>query len=181
MIDRYDLPEGGRHRITYLRYYSAQEELRDFDSLVALDLGYDKGRALSADDLIAMSRAADASDLSRDSRRWFRHMDLALEVSDSNGEINYAAITIAFNGEQDAIDCAIANARLLAQFTGRSAIAAIAVGRDYPDLPEAAQSYEYPVLLDTAGGEQVYLLQLLERNMERAMTDLRYEREQLGY
>lgn len=181
MVDRYDMPEGGRHRITYLRYYGAREELRDFATLVALDLGYDKGSALSADDLIAMSRAADASDLSRESLRRFWRMDLALEVADSTGEIHYAAITIAFNAEQDAIDRALANARLLARFTGRNAIAAIAVGRDYPDLPEAAQSYKYPVLLDTTGGEQVYLLQLLERYLERAMADLRYEREQLGY
>lgn len=107
-------------------------------------------------------------------------MDLALEISEDSGDLRYFAVEIAFRAEQSGIDRALANARLLARFTGCPAHAVIAVGRDCPNLPEEILDYQYPVLLDSAGGEQVYLHQLHERNLERAEADLRYQREHYG-
>ena len=180
MFGRYEADEG-RHPITYLRYHAAREELLQCATMVAEDLGYYKARALSCDDLIAMSQADDTSDLSPQALRRFRRTDLALEITDDDGAIHYAAVVIGFNAEPDAIDRALTNARLLARFTGRNAIPAIAVGRDYPDFTESALAGERPVLLDTGGGELVYLTQLLERDIERAMAERRYERAQFGY
>ena len=106
---------------------------------------------------------------------------MALEVADENGDTRYVAVEIAFYAEQEGIDRAIANARLLERFTGRPANAAIAVGRDYRGLPQSVLKGEYPILLDSPGNEQVYLYQLNERNIERAMADRRYERRLYGY
>ena len=179
LFGRYETDEG-RHPITYPRYYAAREELLQCATLLALDLGYDKARALTCDELIEMSRADDTGDLSPQALRRFHRTDLALEITDHAGEIHYAAVVIGFNAEPDAIDRALTNARLMARFTGRNAIPAIAVGRDYLDLPESALAGERPVLLDTADGEPVYLTQLLERNIEIAMAERRYERAQFG-
>ena len=176
-----DIPEGARHRVTWLRYYFAEEELRAYAPEVVFDVGYETGRVISNGELLKMALATDVSGLSSETLRRFRRMDLALEVSDDAGELRYFAVEIAFRAERSGIDRAIANARLLARFTGRPAHAVIAVGRDCPNLPEEALKYQYPVLLDSAAGEQVYLHQLHERNLERAEADMRYQREHYGY
>ena len=181
MIPDDDILEGGQHPITFLRYCYAQEEVRAHAVGVAFDTGFDKGRALSPGELLEMALAADASDLSREELRRFRRMDLALEVADENGDTRYLAVEIAFYAEQKGIDRAIANARLLERFSGYPAYATIAVGRDYRGLPQAVLAGEYPILLDIPGCRQVYLYQLNERNIERAMADLRYERGHYGY
>ena len=181
MIPDDDILLGGRHPINYFRYCHAQEELREQARGVAFDMGYDTSRVISQGELMEMGRASDASDLSRDELRRFRRMDLALEVVNEDGDIRYFAVEIAFYAEQKGIDRALANARLLAQFTGSSAYAVIAVGRDYRGLPQAVLAGEYPILLDTPDSEQVYLYQLNERNIERAMAELRYWRDNDGY
>jgi len=171
-----DILEGGQHPITYFRYVFAQEELRTYAGIVASDVGYDEFRALSSSELVELTRAADASGLSRDDLGRFRRMDLALEVTAEDGDIRYVAVEIAFYAEQRGIDRAIANAQLLERFTNRPAYAAIAVGRDYRNLPEAALAGHYPVRIETTSGARVYLHQLNERNIERAMAERRYER-----
>ncbi len=181
MIPDDDILEGGRHPITYLRYCHAQDELRADAGGVAFDTGYEMGRSLSSGELLEMAQSAGASDLSREELRRFRRMDLALEVADENGDTRYVAVEIAFYAEQKGIDRAIASARLLERFTGRPAYAAIAVGRDYRGLPQDVLNGEYPILLDSPGNEPVYLYQLNERNIERAMADRRYERRLHGY
>lgn len=181
MIPDDDILEGGQHRVTHLRYWHDQEELRTDAGGVAFDTGYEKGCALSPGELLKLALAADASDLSHEELRRFRRMDLALEVTDANGNIRYIAVEIAFYAEQSGVDRAVANARQLERFSGYPAYAAIAVGRDYRGLPQAVLNGEYPILLDSPGNEQVYLYQLNERNIERAMADLRYERRQNGY
>ena len=148
-----DIPEGGRHRVTWLRYYFAEEELRTYAQEVVFDVGYETGRVISNGELLKMAVATDVSGLSSETLRRFRRMDLALEVSDDAGDLRYFAVEIAFRAEQSGIDRALANAgaALLARFTGCPARAVIAVGRDCPNLPEEALNYQYPVLLDSAG------------------------------
>lgn len=181
MIPDDDILEGGQHSVGYFRYCYAQEELRAHAVGVAFDLGYDKGRALSANDLIAMARSAGASGLSREDLRRFWRMDLAIEAADRNGGIRYVAVEIAFYAEKDGIDRARYNARLLERFTSCPANAVIAVGRDYRGLSQAVLNGEYPILLDDPGHEPVYLYQLNERHLERAMADLRYLRKHYAY
>ena len=178
MLPDDDILEGGRHRITYFRYCHAQDELRADAGGVAFDTGYDTGRALSYGELFEMAQSVDTSDLSREELRRFRRMDLALEVAGENGNPRYLAVGIAFYAEPKGIDRAIANARLLERFAG---CPAIAVGRDYRGLPQSVLNGEYPILLGTPGCEQIYLYQLNERNIERAMADRRYERRLYGY
>ena len=175
-----DIREGGLHRVTWLRYYFAEKELCTYAQEVVLDVGYETGRVIANGELLKMALATDVSDLSSETLRRFRRMDLALEISEDSGDLRYFAVEIAFRAEQSGIDRALANARLLARFTGCPAHAVIAVGRDCPNLPEEILNYQYPVLLDSAGGEQVYLHQLHERNLERAEADLRYQREHYG-
>ena len=107
-------------------------------------------------------------------------MDLALEVADEDGSVRYFAVEIAFYAEQKGINRALTSARLLARFTGRPSYAVIAVGRDYRGLPQTVLNGDYPILIDTPDSEQVYLYQLNERNIERAMADRRYEQMQWG-
>lgn len=181
MIPDDDILEGGQHAISYFRYCYAQEELRAHAAGVAFDLGCDMGRVLSPNDLIAMVRSADSSGLSRENLRRFWRMDLAIEAADKNGGMLYVAVEIAFYAEQDGIDRALYNARLLEQFTSRPANAAIAVGRDYRGLSQAVLNGGYPILLDGPGNEPVHLYQLNERHLERAMADLRYMRKHYAY
>ena len=181
MIPDDDILRGGRHPINYFRYCHAQEELREHARGVACDMGYDMSRSLSMDVLLKMTPIASASALSPDELRRFCRMDLALEVVDEDAGIRYFAVEIAFYAEQKDINRALANARLLARFTGRTACAVIAVGRDYRGLPQAVLTGEYPILLDTPDSEQVYLYQLNERNIERAMAELRCWRDNDGY
>ncbi len=176
-----DILERGRHPVTYLRYSAAREELQTYALRVASDVGYDEARALRLSELATLVRATDTSDLSEEDVRRFLQMDLALEVTGEDGYIRYVAVEIAFYAEQSGVDRAVANARLLERCTGRPTYACIAVGRDYRDLPPAALAYDYPVLLDTVSGVQIYLHQLNERNLERAMAERRYERRQYGY
>lgn len=180
MIPDDDILQGGRHPITYFRYCHAQDELRADAGGVAFDTGYDIGRPLSYGELFEMTHSVDTSDLSREELRRFWRMDLALEVADENGDTRYLAVEIAFYAEQDGIDRALENVRLLGRFTGRPASAVIAVGRDYRGLPQSVLNDEYPILLGTPGCEQIYLYQLNERNIERAMADLRYRRKYCG-
>ena len=128
-----------------------------------------------------MTQSVDTSDLSREELQRFRRIDLALEVAGENGGPRYLAVEIAFYAEQEGIDRAIANARLLERFTGRPSHAVVAVGRDYRGLPQSVLNGEYPILLDSPVNGQVYLYQLNERNIERAMADRRYERRLYGY
>ena len=181
MVPDDDILRGGRHPINYFRYCHAQDELRAYAGGIAFDMGYDISRALSQAELMEIAQAADTSDLSREELRRFRRMDLALEVADEDGSIRYFAVEIAFYAEQKGINRALTNARLLARFTGRPAHAVIVVGRDYRGLPQAVLNGEYPILMDTPDTEQVYLYQLHERNIERAMADLRYDRAHYGY
>ncbi len=176
-----DVPEGGQHPITFFRYCFAQDELRSDALGIVHDLGYDKGKELPHHELMVMITSTDVSDLSRNTLREFRCMDLALEVTKGRGEMRYVAVSIAFRAEQRAIDRALFHARLLTRFTGQPADAAIAVGRDYPELPEEAQTGKYPVLLDTSSGQKVYLLRMIERNMERSLADLRYAKTHFGF
>ena len=180
MIPDDDILEGGRHPITYFRYCYAQDELRADAGGVAFDTGYNTGRALSYSELFKMTQNVGTSDLSREESRRFRRMDLALEVANENGGTRYLAVEIAFYAEPKEIDRAIANARLLERFTGRPSYAVIAVGRDYRGLPQDVLNGEYPILLGTPCCEQIYLYQLNERNIERAMADLRYRRKYCG-
>ena len=181
MTDNNEVCEIIKHPITSLRYQYAQEELRAYALAVAFDLGYSMMRTLSYGDLLELHLAADNAGISTSDLNRFRRMDLALAVADGNGESLYLAVEIAFRAEQSGIERALTNARLLARFTGRPAKAVIAVGRDYTDMPQATLDCPYPVLPDTAGGEPVYLHQLVERNQERAQADLRYERKLYGY
>ena len=181
MIPDDDILEGGQHPITYFRYCYAQDELCADAAGVAFDTGYDTGRSLPYGELFEMTQSVDTSDLSREELRRFRRMDLALEVADENGDTRYLAVEIAFYAEAKGIDRAIANARLLERFTGCPAGAAIAVGRDYRGLPQDVLNGEYPILLDSPTHGSVYLYQLNERNIERAMADLRYLRKHDGY
>ena len=176
-----DILKGGRHPVTYLRYSAAREELQTYALRVASDVGYDETRALRLSELATLVRATDTSDLSEEDVRRFLQMDLALEVIGEDGYIRYIAVEIAFYAEQSGVDRAVANARLLERFTGRPTCACIAVGRDFRDLPEAALTYDYPVLLNTISGEPVYLHQLNERNIERAMTERRHQRKRYGH
>ena len=173
--------EGGRHPITFLRHCFAQDELRSDAPGIVHDFGYAEGRELTNHELLVMTTSPDVSDLSSSVLREFRRMDLALEVSDDRGEIRYIAVEIGFRAEQRAIDRALFHACLLTRFTGQPADAAIAVGRDFPELSEEAQTGKYPVSLDTAGGQKVYLLRMIERNMERSLADLRYEKTHCGF
>ena len=107
--------------------------------------------ALSYGELFEMTQSVDMSDLSREELRRFRRMDLALEVADENGDPCYLAVEIAFYAEQEGIDRAIANARLLERFTSCLSHAVVAVGRDYRGLPQSVLNGEYPILLDSSG------------------------------
>ena len=181
MVPDDDILEGGRHAVSYFRFCCAREELRAHAAGVAFDLGYGRGRGLCPSELIEMVRLGDPGSLPREDLRRFWRMDLALELVDSDGGKRYVAVEIAFYAEQTGIDRALDNARLLERFSGWPANAAIAVGRDYRGLSQAVLNGEYPILLDGPGRKRVYLYQLNERHLERAMADLRYLRKHDGY
>ena len=181
MIPDDDILEGGQHPVDYFRYRDAREELRLHACGVAFDLGYERGRSLASGELLELAIAADLSDLSPQNLRRFRRMDLALEVDDENGGIRYIAVEIAFYAERGGIDQALANAHLLERLTDCPASAVIAVGSDYRALPQTVLDGEYPILLDSSCRESVRLYQLNERNIERVMADLRYQRQHYGH
>ena len=83
-------------------------------------------RTLAREDVRALVRSADTSDIPRNELLSFRLADLIVEAEDTEGETCYIAVEASFtvNGRDTAR--AIRNAGFLERFTGRPARAAIA-------------------------------------------------------
>ena len=92
-------------------------------------LGLDEVRVLSRDDLRAMVRHADTSDIPRNRRYSFIEADAIIEAIDAVGETHYVTIEASFTADERDTDRAVRNAGYLTRFTGRPAHAVIAALR----------------------------------------------------
>ena len=93
---------------------------------IAHDMGFTFIRALAPDDLLAMVRNNDTTDLGDGDLRSFRLADLVLNASDANGGVHWIAVEISYTADERDSNRALRNARLLTRFTGHPAHAAIA-------------------------------------------------------
>ncbi len=95
-------------------------------SSIAREMGLQRTKNLTDDDLWALVDLADTVDIPTNELRSFREADLIMEATDSDGETCYIAVEISFTANGRDTRRAIRNAELLTKFTGKPAHAAIA-------------------------------------------------------
>ena len=93
---------------------------------IARDMGLQRTKNLSQDDLWALTDLADTSDIPANELRSFRRADLIMEATDLDGEPCYIAVEISFTVNGRDITRVLRNAEFLARFTGRRSHAAVA-------------------------------------------------------
>ena len=93
------------------------------------ELGLDEVKVLSRDDLRAMVRRSDTSDIPRNRRYSFIEADAIIEAIDDAAETHYVAMEASFTADERDTDRAVRNADYLTRFTGRPAHAVIAAHR----------------------------------------------------
>ena len=93
--------------------------------LIAEDLGLEYVRTLTFDDVRAMVRSHDTTDIPVNDLRSFRLADLIVEATDA-GESCYVSVEISFTANGRDTKRALRNAGFLTRFTGRRACAVIA-------------------------------------------------------
>lgn len=95
-------------------------------ALIADEMGLTLTRILTPEDLIAMTRSQDLSDLPKNEVASFRRADLIMETIDEAGLQCYVPVEASYTVNGRDTTRAIRNARLLTRFTGQSARAAVA-------------------------------------------------------
>ncbi len=95
-------------------------------SIIAEDMGFQRMKTLTQDDLGALLAHADTSGIPTNELRSFRRADLIIEATDSNGATCYIAVEISFtvNGRDTTRACR--NAAFLTKFTGDRSYPAVA-------------------------------------------------------
>ena len=95
-------------------------------SSIAREMGLQRTRDLTDDDLWALIDLADTVDIPTNELRSFREADLIMEATDSDGATCYIAVEISFTVNGRDTTRAIRNARFLTRFTGKHAYAVVA-------------------------------------------------------
>jgi len=95
-------------------------------SIIAEDMGFQRTKTLTQDDLGALLARADTSGIPSNELRSFRRADLIIEATDSNGATCYIAVEISFTVNGRDTTRAHRNAAFLTKFTGDRSYPAVA-------------------------------------------------------
>ena len=95
-------------------------------SIIAEDMGFQRTKTLTQDNLGALLARADTSDIPTNELRSFRRADLIIEATDSNGATCYIAVEISFTVNGRDTTRARRNAAFLTKFTGDLSYPAVA-------------------------------------------------------
>lgn len=109
-----------------IKAFYARSETARYAGCIVAEMGLQQVRILSQDDLLALDRAGDTSDLSDGELRSYRRADLVVEATDAAGAIHYVVVEVSFTADERDTGRALRNARLLTRFIGHPAHAAIA-------------------------------------------------------
>jgi DNA-binding transcriptional MerR regulator len=95
-------------------------------SILAEDMGFQRTKTLTQDDLGALLARADTSGIPTNELRSFRRADLIIEATDPNGATCYIAVEISFTVNGRDTTRARRNAAFLTKFTGDRSYPAVA-------------------------------------------------------
>ena len=95
-------------------------------SIIAEDMGFQRTKTLTPDDLGALLARADTSGIPTNELRSFRRADLIIEATDTNGATCYIAVEISFTANGRDTTRARRNAAFLTRFTGDRSYPAVA-------------------------------------------------------
>ena len=95
-------------------------------SIIAEDMGFQRTKTLTQDDLGALLARADTSGIPTNELRSFRRADLIIEATDPNGATCYIAVEISFAVNGRDTTRALRNAAFLTKFTGDRSYPAVA-------------------------------------------------------
>ena len=95
-------------------------------SIIAEDMGFQRTKTLTQDDLGTLLARADTSGIPTNELRSFRRADLIIEATDSNGATCYIAVEISFTVNGRDTTRARRNAAFLTKFTGDRSYPAVA-------------------------------------------------------
>ncbi len=95
-------------------------------SILAEDMGFQRAKTLTQDDLGALLARADTSGIPTNELRSFRRADLIIEATDPNGAACYIAVEISFTVNGRDTTRALRNAAFLTKFTGDRSYPAVA-------------------------------------------------------
>ncbi len=107
---------------------------------IAASLGLIRTRDLSQDELIAMVRDHDTTDIARNDLQSFYLADLIVQSVDDQAETHYVAVEASFTADVRDTRRAIRNAGYLTRFTGRPAQAMIVARRTDWEIDEQIAS-----------------------------------------
>ena len=107
---------------------------------IAASLGLIRTRDLSQDELIAMVRDHDTTDIARNDLQSFYLADLIVQSVDDQAETHYVAVEASFTADSRDTRRAIRNAGYLTRFTGRPAQAMIVARRTDWEIDEQIAS-----------------------------------------
>ncbi len=94
-------------------------------AIIARDLGLQRTKSLSREELLDLIDAADTANISVDDLRSFRVADLIMEAAAEDGEICYVAVEISYTANGRDTRRAIRNAEFLTRFTGKRSFAVV--------------------------------------------------------
>ena len=95
-------------------------------SIIAEDMGFQRTKTLTQDDLGALLARADTSGIPTNELRSFRRADLVIEATDQKGATCYIAVEISFTVNGRDTTRARRNAAFLTRFTGDRSYPAVA-------------------------------------------------------
>ena len=113
--------------------------LKNAAAIVA-SLGLIRTRELSQDELVAMVRDHDTTDIARNDLQSFYFADLIVQAIDDQAETQYVAVEASFTADARDTRRAIRNADYLTRFTGRPAQAMIVARRTDWEIDEQVAS-----------------------------------------
>ena len=115
-------------------------------SIIAEDMGFQRTRTLTQDDLGALIARADTSSIPTNELRSFRRADLIIEATDQKGATCYIAVEISFTVNGRDTTRALRNAGFLTRFIGKHAYpAVVGLRRDdrIQDLIDSGEVFWY--------------------------------------
>ena len=95
-------------------------------SIIAEDMGFQRTKTLTQDDLGVLLARTDTSGIPTNELRSFRRADLVIEATDQNGATCYIAVEISFTVNGRDTTRALRNAEFLTKFTGDRSYPAVA-------------------------------------------------------
>ena len=113
--------------------------LKNAAAIVA-SLGLIRTRELSQDELIAMARDQDTTDIGRNDLQSFYLADLIIQATDDQAETHYVAVEASFTADARDTRRAIRNADYLTRFTGCPAQAMVVARRTDWEIDEQIAS-----------------------------------------